>query len=86
MKIKEGFLLKNIAGMNVVVSTDVDSAFDGMITLNDSAMLLWNDLCDGATAEELAALLCREYEVEPATAQADVEAFLQKLSDANILE
>ena len=85
MKIKEGFLLKEVAGSHVVISVGkVD--FDGMITLNDSAVLLWKKLCNGATEEELVSLLLEEYDVSEDLARRDVTAFLATLSDADLIE
>ena len=36
MKLKEGFLLRQVAGENVVISVGADVDLNGMITLNNT--------------------------------------------------
>lgn len=87
MKIKSDFILKTIAGSNVVVpvrSRTVD--FSQLIKLSDSGAELWKMLVTGADREELISRLLEEYDVDEATAAADVDHFLMKLSEADLLE
>lgn len=87
MKIKEGFLLRNIAGSNIVVpvgATSVD--FNGMITLNDSGAFLWKELEKGGDEETLTAALLREYDVDEATARSSAIDYIRKLDEAGVLE
>ena len=54
MKIKEGFVLRTIAGSNIVVPVGAASIdFNGMITLNDSGAFLWKELEQGGDADSL---------------------------------
>jgi hypothetical protein len=51
-----------------------------VLVLNDVGRTVWG-LVDGRrTADEIAALVCAEYEVEPAQARADARAFLADLA------
>lgn len=50
-----------------------------LYTLNDSGKLLWDALQHGATKKRLATMLAAEYDLSLATAQQDVEAFVQEL-------
>lgn len=84
MKLKEGFLLQKVAGMNLVVSTIV-SDFDGMITLNDTGVFLWEQLKTEIEREELAKRLAEEYDIDLSLAQTDTDAFLKTLAEADIL-
>lgn len=87
MKIKNDFVLKKIAGSYVVVpvrSRAVD--FSGIIKLSESGALLWNELEKGASREELIAALTAEYEVDEVTAGNDVDRFVNKLKEADLLE
>lgn len=84
MKLKEGFLLQKVAGMNLVVSTEA-ADFDGMITLNDTGVFLWELLKTDIEREELAKRLAEEYGIDQATAQTDTDAFLKTLAEADIL-
>lgn len=85
MKIKEGYLLRNIAGNQVVVPVGkVD--FDGMIKLNETGALLWSKLLRETTPDHLIEELLKEYDVEASVAEKDVEAFLSKLRGAGLLD
>ncbi len=86
MKLKENFMLRQVAGSYVVVAVgDACVDFDGMLTLNESGALLWRTLEQGADRDGLTAALTAEYDVEPTQAQADVEEFISSLRDAGCL-
>ncbi len=87
MKIKEGFLLREVAENYIVVA--VGSAvkeFNGIITLNESAAYLWKQLQEDKTEEQLVDLLLAEYEVSEEQAKLDVNKFVEKLKGANLLD
>ena len=85
MKIKEGFLLRKIAGQTVVLPTGGDLDLNMMITLNDTGKVLWQKLEVGAEVDELVADLLKEYDVDEATARAGVERFIAKLNENGFL-
>lgn len=87
MKVKDNFILKKIAGSHVVVSVRTRAVdFSGIIKLSESGALLWKQLEKGAEKEELVKCLLEEYDVDEATAAGDVEAFVKKLREADLLE
>ena len=87
MQIKEGFVLKNIAGAWVVLPTAAASLdFTGMLTLNETGCILWNALLNGASREALAQSLTEEYDVTFEVALADVDEFLFTLKKAGCVE
>ena len=54
MKLKEGFMLKEVAGSYIVIPVgQVD--FTAMITVNETGAFLWEQLMDGSGVEELCA-------------------------------
>ena len=84
MKIKEGYLLRDVAGNHVVVPVGkVD--FDGMIRLNETGAFLWEKLQSETDPATLTKELCKEYNVEALVAEKDVESFLSKLRGAGLL-
>ncbi len=86
MKIKEGFMLRTVAGQNVVVPVGAATLnFNGMLSFNDSGAYLWKLLSEDRSDDELVAALCEEYEVEKETAANDVSAFVKKLKEAQLL-
>ncbi len=87
MKIKSGFVKRNIAGSNIVVPVGKNAkAFNAMITLNDSASFFWDCFQNDISVEECVELVCKEYDVDESRAKADVEKFVEMLKDNGILE
>lgn len=86
MKLKNGFVLRNVGGHSIVVPVGVQTVdFNCMITLNDTGAFLWEQLQEERTAQELTDALLGEYEVEPTVAAADVARFIEKLEEAELL-
>lgn len=86
MKIKDGFILREVAGSYIVVAVgDAVKTFNGVITLNETSAFLWNVLIKGATEEELVNALLGEYEVEKETAEKGVKAFINRLTEAKLI-
>ena len=86
MKIREGFILREIAGKKIVVA--VGSAvkhFQGVINLNGTGAFLWELLQNQVEKEQLISALLGEYDIDKETAEADVEAFISTLKQANLL-
>ena len=87
MKIKEGFILREVAGNYIVVA--VGSAvkqFNGVITLNETGSFLWKKLQEGCEKEDLVNALLSEYEVSEEVALSDVITFIEKLNGAGLLK
>lgn len=79
MKIKEGFLLRQIAGQSVVLPAGSELDLNMMITLNETGAFLWEHLQEETDADALVAALLKEYDVDQTTAAAAVSAFVEKL-------
>jgi len=86
MKIKEGYVLKEVAGNNIVVNVGGSVDFNGMITLNETGALLWRTLEQNADEKTLVQALLEEYDIDEQTALTDVKRFINKLKDADIVE
>lgn len=87
MKIKEGFVLRTVAGSNIVVSVGAAAMdFNGMITLNDSGAFLWRVLEQDADVDAMVNALLGEYDVDVETARKCSEDFAAKLIEAGCLE
>lgn len=86
MKIKEGFVLKNIADVTVVVPAgEVSLDFNGMVTLNETGAFLWELLKEERTEDELLAAMLKEYDVDEPTARKGIDKFVAKLSKEGLL-
>ena len=85
MKLKNGFVVREVAGKTVAVSVG-GGAFRGMITLNGTAAFLWEALESDTNEDALATKLIEAYEIDEATAKKDVAVFLHKLREAGLLD
>jgi hypothetical protein len=87
MKIKDGYLLREVAGSNIVVPVGEGSMdFSGVITLNDVGAFLWKGLENDNTQDGLLSALLGEYDVDETTARADIADFVDSLKGAGLLE
>ena len=85
MKLKDGFLLRSVAGQTVVLPVGGELDLNMMITLNDTGAFLWQRLENETDEAALVAALLGEYDVDEATAQRCVAAFVKKLEDNGFL-
>ncbi len=87
MKIKDGYMLREMAGNGIVVPVGDDTAdFNGAVTLNETGAFLWKQLQSDKTAYELAKALADNYEVSDEDALKSVERFIKKLKEADLIE
>lgn len=87
MKIKENYLLREIAEMNVVLPLGEASIdFNGMITLNRSGTMLWRILEKGASREDLVKALTENYNVSEMDAAKDVDEFIVTLDQTGCID
>ena len=85
MKLKEGFLLRQVAGQTVVLPTGGELDLNMMITLNDTGAFLWQRLAEETDESALIAALLAEYDVDEETAKKAVAGFVEKLNDNGFL-
>ena len=87
MKIKDNFLLKEIAGNYVVVPVGDELVdLNCMITLNESGAFLWNNLKNDITEEALLSALLSEYDADKEIAAADIKEFLSNVRKIGALD
>lgn len=87
MKIKEGFILRNVAGSNVVVPVGQATVdFNGMMSLNDTGAFLFDKLTKGITEEQLIRDLMDEYSIDKELATKDVKDFIEKVESEGLFE
>lgn len=86
MRIKEGFVLREVAGQAVVIATgEASKSFHGMIKLNDTARVVWEGLTAGKSDEQITAQLVAVYSVDVEEAATDVAAFIKQAADKGFL-
>ena len=87
MKIKKGFVLRQVGGQYVAVATGSDMVdFNAMISTNESGAFLWNIFADGSDDKNAAEKLAKEYGIDFDTALADTKDFIVRLENAGLAE
>ena len=86
MKLKEGFILRTVAGENVVIPSGNELDLNMMITLNGTGAFLWKQLEKECDLEYLVQELRKEYDVDEVTACNAVEGFIATLNKHEFLE
>ncbi len=87
MKIKNGFLLRQVGEQNVVVAVGEESRnFNGIIRLNNTGRFLWEKLQNETSENGLVSAMLTEYDIDEATAKNDIADFLSTLKEADLLD
>ena len=89
MRIKTGFVLRQVCGENVIVGEGLGAInFGKMLALNDTAAWLWQQAVamGDFTVDALAQKLCDEYEVSLDEAKSDITAILNEWTAVGVVE
>lgn len=86
MKIKDGFVLRNMAGEFIAVPFDESySDVGALISLNETGAFLWKALEEEKELDDLVSALVAEYEITEDEAKAAAEGFTEGLKAAGLL-
>lgn len=86
MRLKKEFELREIAGEFIIVPTgETTLDFNGLITVNEVGKIIWEKLQNECTKEDIVNAILDEYEIDKETAENDVEGFLEKLRNQDII-
>ena len=86
MRIKEGFVVRDIMGQCVVVATgEASEDFSGMIKLNETGKDIWKGVADGKSEEEIVDFIVSEYVVDKNHAEASVKKFVADMKDKGFI-
>lgn len=88
MKIKDGFVLRDIAGDTVVIATgEISKTFHGMIRLNSTGKEIWEILSSGDLSEdEVIAEMAKRHDAKTEEISEGVIAFISKIKEAGLFE
>ncbi|WP_024990086.1 PqqD family protein [Segatella albensis] len=89
MKAKEGFNIRVICGVNMIVAEGKENIdFNNIISMNESSAYLWRKVqkMEQFTTDDIAQLLIDEYEVDFNTAKADAQVIADQWIKAGIVE
>ncbi len=83
--IKDGFVLRKMPGMNLVMPTGANvKSFKGALMLNDTGAFIYSKLAEKKTVDEIAEKLTEEYDVSAAKAKDDVVKTVNSLKEAGV--
>jgi hypothetical protein len=86
MRIVSGFIVRQIAGETVAIPSGPSARLlSGLISLNGTGQFLFSQLQTEQTEDTLVQAMIDTYEVDRATAQADVLEFLELLRRSHLL-
>ncbi len=90
MKVKDGFVIRKVAGKYVVVATgEASKSFHGMVKLNETAKTIWEGLSQGKTQDEITEELMRingaETEEDRKKISDDVQSMISEMQNAGFL-
>lgn len=88
MKIKSMYKVRQVAGENLVVGQGrLNADMTKVISLNDTAALLWKELAGkDFSCEDAAEVLVATYEIEKEVAMADAAKWIEKMQECGIIE
>ena len=86
MKIKDGFVVRDIMGQCVVVATgEASESFSGMIKLNDTGKDIWEGVAAGKSEEEIIDQIVEDYDVDKERVKDSVSKFIADMKDKGFI-
>lgn len=87
MKIKEGFVLREVANQAIVIAVGKASeSFKGMIKMNQTSKDIWNYIQKGLDVEDIVLEMKKKYDVDETVIRKDVLYIISVLRENNVLE
>ena len=78
--------LREIVGETILIPMgDSNNHFNGIITINELGKFIWENLESSKDEEDLLHKILEEYEVEEKEAKEDLDEFLDKLRQVDII-
>lgn len=86
MKLKKEFMLREIVGETILIPVgESNNHFNGIITINEIGRFIWQNYESSKDEEDLLSKILDEYEVEKEVAKSDLDEFLGKLRETDII-
>lgn len=86
MEIKKDFNLRKIAGEYILMPKNTSQkGYNGLISLNEVEALVWENLEECKSEEEMISLITNRYTIKKSDAKKDLGDFLKQLEAADII-
>ncbi len=86
MKAKNNYEIRNIGGIDIIVPVGGDMSLSSVITLNETALFIWNCLQSEVTEEEIVDKVCAEYDAPREVISEDVKEIIVKFKESNLID
>ena len=87
MKRKQGFVLRNVVDEYIVMPTGENIAkFEGAVVLNEVSAFVFGQLENAVSRDDLLTAILNEFDVDEATAAADLDELLSQFGKMGLLE
>lgn len=87
MKIRDGFVLRNVVDEFIVMPTGENIAkFEGAVVLNEVSAFVFKQLENAVSRDDLLTAIVNEFDVDEATAAADLDELLAQFGKMGLLE
>ena len=87
MKLKKGFVIREVAGETLVVATgEASKSFHGMIKLNETAKFIWERLIAGKDEDQILADMTEVYKEDPGVMKTELRSFMEKIEKAGFFD
>ena len=81
----QGFIHRKITDVDILVPTEQHNN-NGIIMINETAILLWNKMQTEKTIDELCEFLGKKYDLDYETAACDIQEFIDYMMSINAIE
>ena len=82
--IKPGYVLREIAGEHLAIPVSAENSSD-IVVLNPVSAILWEELQTEKTIDELATVICSNFDITKDEAAADIKEFIESLESAGVI-
>ena len=87
MKIKEGYVIRQVMGNYVVIATGEESRnFHGMVKLNNTAAEIWEQIAKGLSEDDIVKAMLESYDIDEETLRQDVKKTIETLTEQGFVE
>lgn len=87
MKIKDGYILKKVAGENIVIATgEARLSFNGIITFNEVGAEVFERLDGTRTLEQIADEIASNYNAPREIIESDIKKLIEKMKNQGLVE
>jgi hypothetical protein len=87
MKIKDGYILKDVAGAKIVIATGEQKFnFNGVMTFNSVGADVFNMLDGTNSVDDIVNKIAEDYGVSVERVATDVENLIKKMKEHNLLD